>query len=494
MTMKDLKQRVLRGGFAKMGSQAANFAIRLVSLSVMARLLDPKDFGLVAMVTAFTGVFSLLKDAGLSMATVQRDTISNEQMSTLFWINMLVGVILAFLLIAIAPAIVSFYHEPRLFWVTVSLGTDFLFTGATAQHSAMLQRQMRFDTMALIDIITLVSGIIVAITLAVHGWGYWALVGQAVITPAAYAICTWSVVRWLPGMPHRNVGIRSMMRFGGAVTLNGLVVYVAYNLEKILLGRFWGAEALGLYGRAYQIINIPTNNIHSAIGGVAFSALSRLQDDLERLKSYFLKGYSLVLAMTLPITTACVLFADDLILVLLGPKWKGAVPIFRLLAPTILIFALIDPLGWLLYSIGLVGRSLKIAFVIAPLAIIAYIIGLPYGPTGVAFAYSAVMTLWLFPHVAWCLHGTIISPRDLLHAAGRPVISVIVASIVSFAAQSSLGTLLPAFPRLLLGGGILLSSYFLMLLYVMKQKAFYMDLLRGMRKRSSVEESVVYGS
>jgi PST family polysaccharide transporter len=126
-----------------------------------------------------------------------------------------------------------------------------------------------------------------------------------------------------------------------------------------VLGRFWGVDALGIYGRAYQLINIPTDNLNSAAGEVAFSALSRLQDDPGRLRSYFLKGYSLVLALTLPGTIACALFADDMIFVLLGPKWMAAAPIFRLLAPTILVFAVVNPLAWLLCSLGLVGRSLK---------------------------------------------------------------------------------------------------------------------------------------
>jgi len=479
---------VLRGGFAKIGAQAANFILRLGSLMVLARLLDPKDFGLVAMVTAITGVFSLFKDAGLSMATVQRATISNEQMSTLFWINMLVGAILAFLLIVIAPGIAAFYQEPRLYWVTVALAAAFLFTGATAQHSALLQRQMRFGTIAVIDIITLLAGITVAIAMAAAGLGYWALVGQAVTFPGVGAICTWVAVRWIPGMPRRKVGIRSMMRFGGTVTLNGLVVYIAYNLEKVLLGYYWGANALGIYGRAYQLINIPTENLNSSVSGVAFSALSRIQDDPNRQKRYFLKGYSLLLALTLPITLACVVFADDMILVFLGPKWKDAVPIFRLLAPTIVVFGLINPFSWLLFSIGLVGRSLKIAFAIAPLVIAAYLIGLPYGPRGVAFAYSAVMALWVIPHIAWCIRGTLISSRDILQTVSRPFVSGIVAAALALGFQFSIGQLMPLFLRLALGSCVMFASYLWMLLYVMGQKEHYVDLLRGLRNRSSVDE------
>src|SRR5678816_2257889 len=134
-----------------------------------------------------------------------------------------------------------------------------------------------------------------------------------------------------------------MIKFGGTMTLNGVIVYVAYNADKVLLGRIWGAETLGLYGRAYQLINIPTDNLNSAVGSVAVSALSRLQDAPERFRSYFLKGYSLLVALTIPITMACALFASDIVVVLLGQKWLGVAPIFRLLAPTMLALALINP-------------------------------------------------------------------------------------------------------------------------------------------------------
>jgi len=236
---------------------------------------------------------------------------------------------------------------------------------------------------------------------------------------------------------------------------------------------------------------MPTDNLNSAVGEVAFSALSRVQHDPGRLRNYFLKGYSLVLALTIPITIAVALFAPDLIFVLLGPKWKDAAVIFRLLSPTILIFALINPLGWLLFSLGMVGRSLKVALVLAPVVIGGYLIGLPYGPKGVAFAYSAVMTLWVIPHVAWGVHGTVISLRDIVLVASRPLVSGIVAAALTFGVQFSCGQSMSPLPRLILGAIVLSGVYAGMLLYVMKQKAFYVDLLRGMRKRSTIDETAM---
>jgi O-antigen/teichoic acid export membrane protein len=489
--MKDLKERVVRGGFAKVCAQGANFALRIGSLMVLARLLDPKDFGLVGMVTAFTGVLNLFRDFGLSAASVQRVTVTEEQVSTLFWINILVGVILALLLAALAPVVVTFYHEPHLLGVTIVLATAFIFNAAGVQHSAILQRQMRFTALATIDTISWVVSTSVGISMAVAGFGYWSLVAAAVSLPLVTTLCLWIATGWVPGKPRSRVGLHSMMRFGGTLTLISVVVYIAYNFEKVLLGRFWGANAVGIYGRAYQLINIPTDNLNSAVGEVAFSALSRVQNDPVRLRNYFLKGYSLVLALTIPVTIAVALFAPDLIFVLLGPMWKDAAEIFRLLSPTILIFALINPLAWLLFSLGMVGRSLKVALVLAPVMIGGYVMGLPYGPKGVAFAYSAVMTLWVVPHIAWGVHGTVISLRDIVRVASRPLVSGIVAAALAFGVQFFCGQSMSHLPRLILGAIVLIGAYVGMLFYAMGQKALYVDLLRGMSKRSSIDENAM---
>src|SRR5262249_37064938 len=155
----------------------------------------------------------------------------------------------------------------------------------------------------------------------------------------------------------------------------------------------------------------------------------------------------------------CALFANDLIFVLLGPRWADAATIFRLLSPTILIFAMINPLAWLLFSLGLVGRSLKVALVLAPLVILGYVLGLPYGPKGVAFGYSSMMILWLVPHAAWCVHNTPISFRDIVSTVLRPLISGAVAAAAAFALQFSYFSLLSPLPRLLFGGGVLICIY-----------------------------------
>jgi len=489
--MKDLKAKTIRGGVARIVAQVTTFVVRIGSLMILARLLGPKDFGLVGMVTAFTGILNLFRDFGLSTATVQRANVTDEQLSTLFWINSLVGVILGIVAVALAPALALFYHEPRLLWVTIVLATGFLFNAGGVQHSALLQRHMRFTALGVINVVSLIVSTVIAISMAKLGYGYWALVAMTIVAPLVSTIGCWIAAKWMPGRPQRNIGLRSMMKFGGTLTLNSIVVYVAYNMEKVLLGKFWGADAIGIYGRAYQLVNIPTDNLNGAVGEVAFSALSRVQDDPPRLRNYFLKGYSLVLGLTLPITMISALFARDLIAVLLGPKWKDAVDIFRLLAPTILIFAMINPTSWFLFALGKVERSLKIALVIAPLVMGGYIIGLPYGPKGVALGYSVAMGLWVIPHIAWCVHGTMISFTDVLKTLSKPLISGAVATVLPLLFLIFYGESSTAIVRLAIGGTAFSAVYLIMLLYVMGQKGFYLDLVRGMGSRGSIEEKAL---
>ena len=489
--MKDLKQKAIRGGFAKICSQGVNFVLRLGSLMILARLLDPKDFGLVGMVTAVIGIFNLFRDFGLSAAAVQRTTVTKEQASTLFWINLLVGAILGLVALAIAPGVAKFYHEPRLFAITTVLATGFIFNSAGVQHAALLERQMRFTTLSVIDIVSLVTSTAVGIGMAMHGYGYWALVATTIVPTLAYTVCVWLMAAWTPGWPHKGVGVRSMIRFGGTLTLNGLVMYIATNFDKVLLGRFWGADAIGLYGRAYQLVNIPTDNLNSATSGIAFAALSRLQGDPSRFRSYFLKGYALVLSLIVPITVVCALFADDMIFIFLGPKWKSAATIFRLLAPTTLAFAIINPLGWLLISLGLVGRGLRIALVLAPVMIAGYAMGLPYGPKGVALAYSVMMMLCVIPLIGCAVRGTVISVRDILRALSRPLLSGTVAAGLALGLQFSYGSLVSPLFRLVIGVTLVFGTYLAMLLFAMGQRRFYLDILRVFVRRSSVDEEVL---
>ncbi len=494
-TPHDLKGKTARAALISTVSQGANFILRMGSMMILARLLIPADFGLVGMATAFTGFLELFRDAGLSQATIQRASISHEQTSTLFWINVVAGTILAAACAAIAPILAILYHEPRVVWVTVVTGAGFVLSGAAAQYRAVLMREMRFAVLATINVGSLFMGIATGVSMAIAGQGYWSLVGMTVCQNIVGALGVWLAGGWIPGPPRRNVGARSMLKYGGTLTLNSVLIYIAYNADKVLLGRFWGAEVLGIYGRAYQFINIPTSNLNTSIGQVAFPALSRLQNEPERLRSYFLKGYGLYLSLVMPITLACALFAEDIIRVFFGPNWSGAVPIFRLLAPTIIAFALMNPFGWFLQATGLATRSLKIAVVLVPVVIFGYVAGLPYGAAGVAIGFSAVAVALVVPVIFWARHGTAVGMIDVFRAVIPPLISVAIGTAATLVCWSLIRFLDSALLRLIAGNTILFGVYGIILLFAMGQRDLYLGLIRdigiwpfsGQRRKSSID-------
>lgn len=481
--MRDLKQKAVRGGFAKICGQAVNLFLRVVLIAALARFLTPEDFGLVGMVTALTGVINILTNAWLSSGSVQQSAISEEQLSTLFWLYVGFGVLMFLSCLAVAPVLVAFYQEPRLLGVTATLATGCLFTTAGVQHFAILQRQMRYVALAVIETSSFFASAAVGVIMAIAGFGYWALVAATIVLPACNTAGLWLATRWMPGAPRRAAGVWSTMSFGSLITLNILVVYLAYNLDKVLIGRFWGADALGIYGRAYQLGTIPPDNINAAVGGVAFSAMSRLRDDPARLRNYFLKGYGLVLALSFPIAVLCALYAEEAVLVVLGARWIEAAGLLRLLTPTILVFSIINPLGWLLFSIGMVWRSTVVGCAIAIVVSVGFVIGLPHGPKGVAFAFSAATTLWLIPHVVWSLHGTPISQSDLIGAVGRPLVSTAIAALFAHAAHHYFAELSSPFIRLTIGGAVMFAVYFIVLMLVFRQKSFYLGLVKDLLKR-----------
>lgn len=484
VTKGGLKEQALRGGLAKLFGQAANVLIRLLYLSVMARLLSPGDFGLVAMVTVVTGLFDIFTAAGLSWAVIQKDEINEHQISQLFWINICVGMILTLACAASAPVLTAFYGDSHLFWVVLALAPGFLLSAGGVQHSAVLQRDLRYLTLTVIDLIAQLGGAALGICMALAGYGYWGLVAALLVSPMLNTAGCWICANWLPGRPRWGGEIFSLLSFGGILTLNGIVVYAGYNVEKVILGRYWGSDVLGLYTRAVQLVNLPVTGINSAVGGVIFSVLSRLQNDPQGFRNFFIKSYSLVMTVTVPFTLFFAVFADEIVRVVLGPQWSAAATIFRLMTPTILVFGIINPLGWMLMALGLQKRSLYLGLIIAPLVMVGYSFGLRYGPNGVACGYSVVMLLWLFPHVAWSLRGTPVSVTDLLKAMSGPFLSGAVAAVCAILICRHLDHQLPVVLQLAVGGLTMGGIYGAVLFFAGGYRTLYVDVLATLRRRS----------
>lgn len=439
----DLARRSISGGLAAVASQVVKFAINFLSIVVLARLLSPNDFGLIAMVTPIVGLISLIRDMGLSAATIQKDTISDAQVSTLFWINVALSAALAALIVASAPLVSRFYDEPRLIWITAAFGATMVTGGLTAQHIALLQRQMLFGRLAVIEICSLLAGFVAAVAAALAGWSYWALVLMTVVTSIVSMVLSWRGSGWRPGRPQRGSGVRSMVAFGGHLTGASLCQYLNRNLDNILIGRAWGEGALGLYNRAYSLLLMPITQLNGPVTNVALPALSRLQNDPTRYRAFYRKALGLLVTVGMPLVVFTGVDALRIVRFLLGENWLGTVPIFQALAPAAFIGTFNVATGWLYVSLGRTGRQLRWAVLQTPVIIAGFVLGLPYGPVGVAAAYSTVTVLLRWPAFAYCLRGTFVRSSDIIGAILPAGVGSLVAG-AGILAMQALGPRLPA--------------------------------------------------
>jgi O-antigen/teichoic acid export membrane protein len=452
----ELKRKSVRGAIVVVAAHGVKVLLGAGTLILLARLLSPEDFGLAGMAATLTNFLSMFRDAGLGAATVQRLEVTHGQVSTLFWINLAVGVGLSLCTILLAPAVAHFYGSPQLYWLVIISGASFVFNGLSAQHSALLAREMRFVARARIDLTALAAGSAVGIAMALLGGRYWSVVGMGLVASIVTAAGLWVAHPWAPGPPRRSAGVQSMLRFGALVTCNSFLVFLLENCDNILLGRFWGAKVLGVYSRAYQLATFPVEQLTWTLGGVAVAGLSAIQNDADRFSRSFLRGYSLLLSATVPIAICCPLFADEIIRVLLGEKWMEAAPVFRLLAPTSLAFALTNPLSYLIAAKGRIGRSVLIKAAATPVVIVGILMGLSHGPTGVAVGYSTATALIVIPIMAWSKHGTGIAWSDIWGAIKKPLGAGLLAGVAGFAAKVAFGSALA--PILLLAIGVAIVS------------------------------------
>lgn len=419
----DLKERSIRGGAVTMTAQVTQFLLQTGSTVVLARLLTPHDYGLVAMVTAISAFAELFKNMGLSAATIQKAEINHNQISTLFWINLVVGFVLASILALAAPIISWFYGEPRLTNITLVLAGTFIFSGLTVQHDALLRRQMRFSAIAVIETGSMVIGIITAVVLARYGMRYWALVGLSVGTAICNAVLVWIFCGWRPDSPVRRAGVRSMLVFGGHITGFNIANYFSRNLDNILIGRFCGAGVLGLYSRAYSIMMLPINQIRIPLQSVATPALCHIQNDFVRYQKYYAKLISLIAFMTMPLIVFLFVCGDQTIHLLLGNQWSGAAAIFKILAIAAFIQPVVSPSGLVLVSLGQSKKYLKWGVFNSIITVASFIVGLPWGAVGVAMSYAIVNYLLFLPCLWYCFRRSPMSIAAFMQAILRPMTS-----------------------------------------------------------------------
>jgi PST family polysaccharide transporter len=437
--MSDLKGRSIRGGAVTVSSQALKFILNTGSTAVLARLLTPADFGLIAMVAAFTGFVTLFRDLGLSTATVQRVEITHDQVSTLFWINVAMSVVLMLIAAALAPVIAWFYGEPRLTWIMLAISGTFPFGGLSAQHTALMRRQMRFTALAMVEIVSLLVGIAVAIVMAWRGFSYWSLVAMGAANGAATMAMCWLLSGWRPGLPRQRSGVMPMLTFGSGLTGFNILNYFTRNADNVIIGFTLGSGPLGIYSKAYGMLLMPIRQFNAPIAAVMQPALSRLQNDPVRYRRAYLRAVSMLAFIGMPLVAFLFVAADDVIRVFLGPGWGGAVPVFRWLAPAALLGTINVAPGWLCTTLGRSRVQVNWALFSAPITVASFLIGSRWGINGVAAGFSITWCWLLLLFIAMACRRSPVSLLDLAKSIGPILSAAIGATALCLWLMSAIG-------------------------------------------------------
>ena len=442
---ENIGRRSARGGMVTLGAQLLKFVLSTAAAVVLARLLTPEDYGLIGMVAIIVNFVGMFQYLGLSTATIKWSELDHRQVSTLFWVNMSLSTLIMLATFASGPVLAWFYHEPRLIGIAIGYGVMLFLTGLSIQHQALLMRQMRFGVYAVIEVASMVIGLIAAIVAAVLGAGYWAIVLNQLILWSVIVIGTWTACKWRPGWPGRNTGLRKMLSYGGNLTGYNFMHFFARNLDNALIGKFWGAYQLGLYSRAYQLLLMPIGQINTPLWSVAVPTLSRLSDSPERYRAAYLKILEKIAMITMPGVIFMCATSDWLVLLLLGQQWSETAHIFRLLGVAAAIQPATSSTLWLFFTQGRSREMLNWGLFGSGIAVCSIFFGLPWGAKGVAFTYAISDVCISAPLMIWYVgrRGPVRS-RDFY----RTVAPSVCASLCSLAALLALRPWLELVPRL----------------------------------------------
>lgn len=449
-----LRQRVVEGAVVISSAQAAKIALQLASVVLLSRLLSPDTFGLFAMVIPVVAFIMALQDLGLTQAIITSSGLTHKEASNMFWIHLATTVGLAGFLLAAAPLIASFYGEPRLTQLAMALSAALFFAGLGTVPAALLNRTMRFGTVAIVETMAGLVGVAVAVGVAMVVPTVWALAAATIVGMAVGAALFWAVCGWKPDRPDPATRVGGLVRIGGGVAGFNLTDFVARNADHVLIGRFAGAVQLGLYDRAYKLLLFPLQHVTNPVGRVMIPALSRLRNEPDRYRAAYRRAVQLMLLLLLPGIVFVLIFAEAVVVSLLGEDWRAAAPIFAWLAITGLHQPMTSTIAWLFVSQQRTGAFARWGLVSMTICLAAFAVGLPWGAVGVAAAY-AVADLCLRVPLVWWYAGRSgpVSTTDLVRIAWPFLPAMAAASLAALAVRH---VILPEILRLALG---VLASY-----------------------------------
>ena len=432
---------------------------------LLARLLTPVEFGVVALATVFTDIGRPVVRAGLPAAIIQRKTVTNAQADTAFWMAVAIGLLLFVVVASLAGPISKAFDEALLEEVLRVLPIVFVFVAFGAIHEAKLKRDFRFKAIAGSQLLaTLLSGGL-GIWMAVEGFGVWSLVTYQILHEVINTGALWAVLRWRPGLEFSRKEMLTMLRFGLPLTCAEFLSKAKNRINDLIIGLFLGAAAVGFFRVAMRAINMLSTVSVRPVMGVALPTFSRLQDDPERLKKYCLSMCRATSAVSIPIVLGVGILAPEFIRILLGEQWAQSDMVLRvlsILAFTLGLWAVVPPL---ILSAGKTGWTAGIRTIELAITVLFAILAAPYGITAMAGAYVLSNFLILPIALIVATYFTQIRTLSILRVVTTPVLAGLVMVVSLMVLRGLLVDTLPtlAFSAAIVGAGALLYLGFILI-------------------------------
>jgi PST family polysaccharide transporter len=471
---KDLGRHAARGGIIAVAAQPIRMVMQFVFTAILARLLAPEAFGIIAMATAVTGLVALFSELGLTAATIQRPNVDQNVVSGLFFVGLGVSLVLMPLVWVLAPLAVWFFKDPRVANPVIVLSVSFPLAALGAQHTALLLRSMRWMTLQWTGLAGHAAGGLAGILIA---WktdlSYWSLVVTALVAQVVTLSLIWSLCPWRPSFVTNWRDVRSGLHFGAYLTGFGILNFFHRQMDNIIVGLQFGATELGYYSRGYQMMLLPLNIFNGPLSSAIEPSLSRLQDRPERWRQAFLDALGLVVFLGAGVAACLIAIADPLVTTIYGTGWEKAATIFQWLAVSLFAGVPMHASSWIYVSLGQTRRMFIWSLFFVPVVGLGFVLAIPYGSVGIAISYAVTMSLLLVPCFAFASQGTPVSlPENLtviLPLAGCGVIAALAGLWVSAHEQ---GVLL----RLILGATTAGSTYLLLTAALITNAKIYRQL------------------
>jgi PST family polysaccharide transporter len=407
--MEEFRQKTISALTWSGAIQSSQYGFQFLISVVLARLLTPVDFGLIGMVMVLTGFAARFSDLGMGAALVQKLEVTEEQTDSVFWINIMIGAGLTALFMLTAPLIAWFYKEPGLVSLTRVLALIFIFHAFGNVHRVVLQRRLDFKRIAQVEVSALLLGGVLAIGMALMGFGVWSLVAQPLVNGLTTSILFWLLVDWRPEFRFRPGKIKELTSFAFHLMGFDFFNYWVRQFDNILIGWKLGSAPLGLYSRAYNLMVFPVSRLGGLISRVMFPALSAIQEDRQRVKRVYLQVTRGIALITFPLMVGMLVVADNFMLTVFGRQWMGAVPVLELLCVAGLFQSIGTTVGWIYTSQGRTDIMFKWGVAAGVVRITSFVIGVHWGIVGVAAAVViSGLVLWI---PSWIIPGRLIELR-----------------------------------------------------------------------------------